>query len=161
MNRKIFRRIITIIFTITVIMASLIPFVSSFSNENLINYENQYAPLDIDWWPMFHDDSDQNGFSTSNIQRRTAIKKLLKSPILLIFLTQVFYSVFWLLTSDSSIVAPYPVRTVRTRKMKAGNPFSMRCASTGVNSDPLQRYPRPKKMPIIKRSNAFCSGKKW
>ncbi len=57
---------ISIIFIIILVMISIIPFVSSMSIKSHTNFENQYAPLDMDWWPMFHHDADQNGFSTSS-----------------------------------------------------------------------------------------------
>jgi hypothetical protein len=41
------------------------------------------------------------------------------------------------------------------RKIRAGTPFSIRCARTGVSREPLQRYPIPKKIPIMKSSTEF------
>ncbi|KYK31366.1 MAG: hypothetical protein AYK22_02485 [Thermoplasmatales archaeon SG8-52-3] len=63
---KTLKKLIPIIFTILLIMVSIIPYVSSESIETHITFELQFEPLDIDWWPMFHDDADQNGFSTSS-----------------------------------------------------------------------------------------------
>ena len=66
MNNNFFRKLNSIIFTIILVSISIIPFVTGMSFESYTNFKNQYAPLNMDWWPMFHHDADQNGFSTSS-----------------------------------------------------------------------------------------------
>ncbi len=73
MNNNFFRRKISIIVIFLVLIGSIIPFVSSMSIETHNIFENQYAPRDMDWWPMFHDDANQNGFSTSSAPDTTGV----------------------------------------------------------------------------------------
>ena len=66
MNNNFFKRFILIIFAIIIVTVSIVPFGSSISNNNYKNFEKKSAPLNMDWWPMFHNDANQNGFSTSS-----------------------------------------------------------------------------------------------
>lgn len=43
-----------------------VPIVTSFSIKDKGNFENQLAPLSIDWWPMFRHDTNHIGISTSS-----------------------------------------------------------------------------------------------
>ena len=61
-----FRRLISIFFVIILVTISIVPLGASISVKNYSNYKVQSAPLNMDWWPMFHNDANQNGFSTSS-----------------------------------------------------------------------------------------------
>lgn len=66
MNINFFKRYITTIIAIIIVTVSIVPFGSSISINNFTGFEKQSAPLSIDWWSMFHNDANQNGFSTSS-----------------------------------------------------------------------------------------------
>ena len=61
MNNNFFKRFISIIFAIIIVTVSIVSFGSSISN-NYTNFEKKHAPLNMDWWPMFHNDANQNGY---------------------------------------------------------------------------------------------------
>jgi len=63
---KYFRGLATIIITVILITTIIVPFVSSTSINSQISFRNQSSPLNIDWWPKFHHDENQIGFSSSS-----------------------------------------------------------------------------------------------
>ena len=65
MNKNNFRRLISIFLAGIFFVVIIVPFISSNSVQSHTYYENQYVPLTIDWWPKFHHDANQIGFSTS------------------------------------------------------------------------------------------------
>jgi outer membrane protein assembly factor BamB len=63
MNKKFLKKVISIICLI--LLLNIIPIVTSIPFKSYIQFENQYEPIGIDWWPMFHHTENQTGFSTS------------------------------------------------------------------------------------------------
>ena len=64
MNKN-FRSLVAIIFTVILVTMIIVPFVSSSSINSQMNFKNQSVTINIDWWPKFHHDENQTGFSTS------------------------------------------------------------------------------------------------
>ena len=65
MNKN-FRELAAIFFTVILLIMIILPFVSGTSINNQIDLKNKSIPLNIDWWPKFHHDVNQIGFSTSS-----------------------------------------------------------------------------------------------
>jgi len=64
MRKQFLKKIISVICIITFLI--VLPIVSSIPFKSYTNLDNQYSPISIDWWPMFHHTENQTGFSTSN-----------------------------------------------------------------------------------------------
>ena len=65
MNKNFLMRTFLIIFTGLIITISLVSSSYSILALSNTNFEKHYVPIQIDWWPMFHHDANQNGFSRS------------------------------------------------------------------------------------------------
>jgi len=64
MKEHILKKIISIICIMSLL--SITPLIPGLPFKTYTNFDNNYEPIGIDWWPMFHHTENQTGFSTSN-----------------------------------------------------------------------------------------------